>query len=101
MLTGAHPFDPEGTATDEEMSAAIKRAAVSYTERGGLCAHLSPSAVDLIQGLLEPDKTKRMTAAQMLEHPWIQGLSVGHDVVIKDSDKVTLTLTSALTSTLP
>lgn len=35
MLTGCHPFDPEGTSTDEEMELAIKKANVSYAEKGG------------------------------------------------------------------
>ena len=51
-----------------------------------MCEHLSPNAVDLIKALLEPEKGQRMTAAQMLEHPWIQGLGAD-DLVISGSDK--------------
>jgi len=72
MLTGAHPFDLSGVSTDAEIEERIKtnpRPPITPE----LTGHLSPSAVDLIQGLMEPDRDKRLTAREMLSHPWVCG----------------------------
>ena len=72
MLVGIHPFDPEGCASDEEIEERIKAnprppIGAPYT------SHLSPSAIDLIKKLMEPDPNKRLSAADMLEHSWVKG----------------------------
>jgi len=72
MLTGAHPFDITGVSTDAEIEERIKtdpRPPITP----GLTGHLSPSAVDLIQRLMEPNPEKRLTAREMLSHPWVCG----------------------------
>ena len=38
-------------------------------------AHISSGAKDLISRLLVTDAKKRLSAAQVLEHPWVQGVS--------------------------
>jgi len=38
-------------------------------------AHISSGAKDLISRLLVRDAKKRLSAAQVLEHPWVQGVS--------------------------
>lgn len=37
--------------------------------------NVTDSAKDLIKGLMCVDRDKRLTAAQVLEHPWICGVS--------------------------
>lgn len=37
-------------------------------------AHISSSAKDLISKLLVRDAKKRLSAAQVLQHPWVQGV---------------------------
>lgn len=74
MLVGIHPFDPEGCATDEEIEKRIKAnpkppIGAPYT------SHLSASAIDLIKKLMEPNPNKRLSAAAMLEHPWVKGVT--------------------------
>ena len=63
MLVGAHPFDIKGIATDEEIEEQIQ-------QRSGppmhLASHLSPSVRDFIQGLMEKDPNKRLTAITAL-----------------------------------
>lgn len=36
--------------------------------------HLSPGAVDLLVRLLQPDWTQRLTLAEVVAHPWVNGL---------------------------
>uniref|UniRef100_A0A3B3XNI1 non-specific serine/threonine protein kinase n=1 Tax=Poecilia mexicana TaxID=48701 RepID=A0A3B3XNI1_9TELE len=40
-------------------------------------AHISSSAKDLISKLLVRDAKKRLSASQVLQHPWVQGVSSG------------------------
>jgi serine/threonine protein kinase len=47
---------------------------------------LSPDAIDVIEKLLTRNPKKRMTALQMLEHPWVRGETARRDK-IADSDK--------------
>jgi CRP-like cAMP-binding protein len=85
MLTGAHPFDPQGCFTDEEIEEQIKRNP-NPPLSDDLVGHLSDSAVDLIKKLMEPDPMKRITAYQMLHHPWVRGETASKEK-IQDSDK--------------
>lgn len=85
MLTGIHPFDPNGDADDETLKARI-----SLMEKPPLdtpdTEHLSPSAIDLLNRLLEPDPSKRLKAHEMLEHSWVRGETALSDI-IADSDQ--------------
>ena len=40
-------------------------------------AHISFAAKDLISKLLVRDAKQRLSAAQVLQHPWVQGVSGG------------------------
>jgi len=85
MLTGVHPFDVKGLSTDEEIEARIKSADgppldPEYT------SHLSDSAIDLIKRLMEKDPQKRLTAYDMLQHPWVRGETATTEIM-EDSDK--------------
>lgn len=40
-------------------------------------AHISFAAKDLISKLLVRDAKQRLSAAQVLQHPWVQGVSLG------------------------
>lgn len=51
-----------------------------------ITAHLSASAIDLIDRLMQRDPSKRLTADQMLEHPWTRGITANRDKMA-DSDK--------------
>lgn len=87
MLVDMHPFDPEGCASDEEIEKRIKANPIPpigspYT------SHLSASAVDLIKKLMEPDPNKRLTAAAMLEHPWVMGETVNKWKMVGSDAKV-------------
>jgi CRP-like cAMP-binding protein len=86
MLTAIHPYDLSGTATDDEVAQAIVKGKAPPLRNSPLTAHLSESAIDLMENLMQLDPKKRLTADQMLEHPWTRGLTASRDK-IKDSDK--------------
>jgi serine/threonine protein kinase len=87
MLTGCHPYDVSGNATDEEIEANIKnkwyRVPIHNRKVAG---HLSPSAKDLIIKLMDRNPKNRMTAYEMLQHPWVRG-ETATTAIIAGSDK--------------
>eukprot|EP00581_Thalassiosira_minuscula_P009991 CAMPEP_0183711148 /NCGR_PEP_ID=MMETSP0737-20130205/6721_1 /TAXON_ID=385413 /ORGANISM="Thalassiosira miniscula, Strain CCMP1093" /LENGTH=694 /DNA_ID=CAMNT_0025939585 /DNA_START=608 /DNA_END=2692 /DNA_ORIENTATION=- len=85
MLTGRHPFDIDGNSTDEEMERRIKTE-MPPLRNSRITAHLSDSAIDLIEKLLSKKPRKRMTAMQMLDHPWVTG-KTAKTKKIENSDK--------------
>ena len=88
MLTGAHPFDLEGDSSDEEVEKRIMNETYYQVPLRGseFAEHLSESAVDLIEQLMQRDPKKRLTAFQMLQHPWVRG-ETATTAIIEDSDK--------------
>ncbi|CAJ1959962.1 unnamed protein product [Cylindrotheca closterium] len=92
MLTGLHPLDPEGNSTDEQLKAKLRRLydkKINLMESRKLkpfISHLSPSAIQLLTLLLEPDPTKRVEASKLIQHPWIRGLTATEGK-IENSDK--------------
>ncbi|OQR86017.1 protein kinase [Achlya hypogyna] len=68
-LTGIHPFDPKGCATDAQILAMVAKGA--YDVENPWYTSLSREAKDLIAQLLQVDPRQRLTAAQTLEHPWM------------------------------
>lgn len=73
MLTGVHPFDLSGNATDEEINERVLSRKGPPLRRSPITAHLSPSAIDLIGKLINPNPRRRLSAQQLLEHPWVRG----------------------------
>lgn len=47
-----------------------------YEFGDGVWAQISAGAKDLISRLLVRDATLRLSAAQVLKHPWVQGVSL-------------------------
>jgi len=86
MLTGLHPFDLHGNASDEEIQERVLSKKAPPLRRTPITAHLSPSAIDLIEKLMHNNPRKRITAQQMLRHPWVTGQTAGKQKMA-DSDK--------------
>lgn len=80
MLVGRHPFDPTGMASDEEIEEEIKKGSPPL-RNSPYIKHLSDSAVDLLERLLHNKPYKRLTAMQMLEHPWTKGMTARTDEI--------------------
>lgn len=87
MLTGCHPYDVSGESTDEEIEDRIKcsRYEIPINDPE-IAGHLSKSAKDLITKLMNRDPKKRLTAYQMLQHPWVRG-ETATTAIIKGSDQ--------------
>mmetsp|Transcript_21244 Transcript_21244/g.38368 ORF Transcript_21244/g.38368 Transcript_21244/m.38368 type:complete len:902 (-) Transcript_21244:118-2823(-) len=73
MLTGVHPFDLDGGATDEEIQRKIINREAPPLRDCKTTEHLSESAIDLIEKLIAWEPEDRITAIQMLDHPWVKG----------------------------
>jgi len=88
MLVGCHPFDLSGDSPDTKISQLVcsKQIPPSLEEGSEFTDHLSGSAIHLIKRLLDWDPAKRITASEMLEHPWVRGETARKDK-ISDSDK--------------
>lgn len=85
MLTGVHPFDVKGLSTDDEIEERIKTMPsppldAEYT------SHLSESAIDLIKRLMDKNPKTRLTAYEMIHHPWVRGETATKEKM-EDSDK--------------
>ena len=86
MLTGLHPFDLNGASTDDEILERIIQQEEPPLRNSPITAHLSESAVDLIEKLIKWDAKDRITALDMLEHPWVQGKTATRSKM-ENSDK--------------
>lgn len=73
-LSGSHPFDLEGTATEKEMEFRIVNMPVTFDFAAW--TNISADAKDLVSKLLEKDPARRPTADQLLLHPWIQSPAI-------------------------
>eukprot|EP00957_Ditylum_brightwellii_P167142 12723813-Ditylum_brightwellii.AAC.1 len=60
-------------ASDDELRQRIITEPNLPISQTHLISHLSPSAIDLLQKLLNPDPNKRLSAYEMLQHPWVKG----------------------------
>jgi len=85
MLTGLHPFDLSAQSTDEQISRRIRNHETPPLRGSPITAHLSKSAIDLIESLIKWNKDERLTAQEMLEHPWVRG-ETARTSIIADSD---------------
>ena len=81
MLVGLHPFDINSNLTDEEIEVHIKEQRTPPLHGSPHTAHLSPSAIDLLSKLMSDDPRKRLSAHEMLDHPWVKGETARRDVI--------------------
>jgi len=86
MLTGVHPFDLHGNATDDEIEQQILTGKLPPLDKSPLTAHLSKDAIEVIRALLQWNPKKRLTAYELLENPWVCG-ETARTSKMADSDK--------------
>lgn len=85
MLTGVHPFDPRCDRTDKQVAAAIQHNPNPPLDDADV-GHLSKSAVDLMKRLMNPNPKERISAYELLHHPWVRGETASTEKM-EDSDK--------------
>ena len=72
VLTGMHPFDPDGRQSSTKTMDNIRRAQVDLETKPW--AHISQEAKSLIRLLLTQDPKARPTATGALHHPWFDAI---------------------------
>jgi len=81
-LLGAYcAFDPCACLRTNEVEDRIINNEWDFERFPGQWTHVSDSAKDVIRGLLEPDVSKRFTAEQLLEQPWVVGTTCSKEAL--------------------
>ncbi|KAF8114340.1 hypothetical protein N665_0039s0102 [Sinapis alba] len=79
LLCGVPPFWAE---TEQGVALAILRGVIDF--KRDPWPQISESAKSLVRQMLDPDPTKRLTAQQVLAHPWIQNAKKAPNVPLGD-----------------
>jgi len=76
MLSGVHPFDPDGQSSDAQIVERILKA--DYKFDPAYWSEISPAAKHVVQSLIHMDPMQRLTCKQLLQHPWVAGTNVSN-----------------------
>ncbi|KAG5019782.1 hypothetical protein AAZX31_06G180600 [Glycine max] len=79
LLCGVPPFWAE---TEQGVALAILRGVIDFKREPW--PQISESAKSLVRRMLEPDPKNRLTAEQVLEHPWLQNAKKAPNVPLGD-----------------
>ncbi|VVA91821.1 unnamed protein product [Arabis nemorensis] len=79
LLCGVPPFWAE---SEQGVALAILRGVIDF--KRDPWPQISESAKSLVKQMLDPDPTKRLTAQQVLAHPWIQNAKKAPNVPLGD-----------------
>ncbi|KAL7115134.1 hypothetical protein ACP275_04G165700 [Erythranthe tilingii] len=79
LLCGVPPFWAE---TEQGVALAILRGVIDFKREPW--PQVSENAKSLVRQMLEPDPKKRLTAQQVLDHPWIQNSKKASNVPLGD-----------------
>ncbi|KAF8657998.1 hypothetical protein HU200_059458 [Digitaria exilis] len=80
LLCGVPPFWAE---TDEGIAQAIIRANIDFNREPW--PKVSENAKDLVRKMLDPSAYSRLTAQQVLDHPWIQNASAAPNIPLGEA----------------
>lgn len=73
LLSGRHPFETVSSSQGQVLDSILS---ASFTCDTPEWTGVSNGAREVVRGLLESDPRRRLTAQQMLSHPWIRGVDV-------------------------
>jgi len=85
LLCGVPPFWAE---TEQGVAQAIIRSAIDF--KRDPWPRVSDNAKDLVRGMLNPDPRRRLTAQQVLDHPWLQNIKKAPNVNLGETVKARL-----------
>ncbi|KAJ4801274.1 Calcium-dependent protein kinase [Rhynchospora pubera] len=85
LLCGAPPFWAD---TEQGIARAIIRSELDFSREPW--PKVSDNAKDLIKRMLDPRPKKRLTAQQVLDHPWLHNLKKAPDVALGESVRTRL-----------
>ncbi|KAH7306731.1 hypothetical protein KP509_22G027200 [Ceratopteris richardii] len=91
LLCGVPPFWAE---TEQGVAQAILRGIIDF--RRDPWPRVSEKAKSLVRQMLEPDPRRRLTAQQVLDHPWLQNAKQAPDVPLGDAVRARLKQFSAM-----
>ncbi len=91
MLPSNYQYAPSiGNATDEDIERAIKLRKSPPLRNSPITAHLSSSAINVIEMCMNWDPAKRISAQELLEHPWVRGVTAREDKMVESSKKLSM-----------
>eukprot|EP00262_Sarcandra_glabra_P012600 TRINITY_DN327_c0_g1_i4.p1 TRINITY_DN327_c0_g1~~TRINITY_DN327_c0_g1_i4.p1 ORF type:complete len:528 (-),score=86.13 TRINITY_DN327_c0_g1_i4:399-1982(-) len=85
LLCGVPPFWAE---TEQGVAQAIIRSVIDF--KRDPWPKVSDNAKDLVKRMLDPDPKKRLTAQEVLEHPWLQNAKKAPNVPLGETVKARL-----------
>ncbi|MQM14594.1 hypothetical protein Taro_047528, partial [Colocasia esculenta] len=85
LLCGVPPFWAE---TEQGIAQAIIRCVIDFNRDPW--PKVSDNAKDLVRRMLDPDPTKRLTAQEVLDHPWIQNAKKAPNVNLGETVRARL-----------
>ncbi|GKV32597.1 hypothetical protein SLEP1_g41191 [Rubroshorea leprosula] len=91
LLCGVPPFWAD---TEQGVAQAIIRSVINF--KRDPWPKLSENAKDLVTKMLDPDPNRRLTAHQVLDHPWLQNAEKAVDVSLGETVKARLKQFSVL-----
>ncbi|CAM0911787.1 unnamed protein product [Alopecurus aequalis] len=91
LLCGVPPFWGDN---DEKIAQAILRGGIDFSREPW--PRVSANAKDLIRRMLDPDPATRLTAPQVLEHPWLKNADTAPNVSLGEAVRARLHQFSAM-----
>ncbi|CAO2831717.1 unnamed protein product [Amaranthus hypochondriacus] len=85
LLCGVPPFWAE---TEQGVAQAIIRSTLDF--KRDPWPRVSDNAKDLVRKMLDPDPARRLTAQQVLDHPWLQNIKKAPNVSLGETVKARL-----------
>uniref|UniRef100_A0A0E0QLV2 Calcium-dependent protein kinase n=1 Tax=Oryza rufipogon TaxID=4529 RepID=A0A0E0QLV2_ORYRU len=83
-----------GGHNDEKIAQAILRGAIDFNREP--LPRVSANAKDLVRRMLDPNPSTRLTAKQVLEHPWLKNADTAPNVSLGDAVRARLQQFSAM-----